>query len=156
MEKENSIKQYFGVNLAELLSDKIISVYPGFDHNAYIQAIAKQINDIEYSQRIEYHAKELSKCLPNDYVQAIRILTQILGEENPNETGMFKNYYWIMPIGKFVELYGIDDFDISMQAIGEITKRSTGEYAIRPFLRTYPDKAVDITRESPLRYCSWL
>nr|WP_286669037.1 DNA alkylation repair protein [Fodinibius salicampi] len=29
-----------------------------------------------------------------------------------------------------------------MEAIGEITKRNTGEYAIRPFIRAYPDQTL--------------
>ncbi len=58
--------------------------------------------------------------LPNSYHKSVKILMQILGEENLNETGMFKEFYWVMPIGKFVEKYGLDDFDISIQAIEEI------------------------------------
>jgi 3-methyladenine DNA glycosylase AlkC len=57
---------------------------------------------------------------------------------------MFSEYYWIMPIGKYVELYGLHDFSISMKAISEITKRNTGEYAIRPFLKKYPDKTIEM------------
>lgn len=66
----------------------------------------------------------------------------ILGEENPKETGMFTDYWWIMPIGKYLELYGLDNYDTSIKAIEEITKRNTGEYAIRPFIRKYPDKCL--------------
>ena len=49
-----------------------------------------------------------------------------------------------MPIGKFVEKYGLDYYDISITAIEEITKRNTGEYAIRPFIRKYPKKTIKI------------
>jgi len=82
--------------------------------------------------------------LPFDFAKSIKILTSILGGENPNETGMFTNYYWIMPIGKFVEKYGLDHFELSIKAIEEITKRNTGEYAIRPFIRKYPEKTISI------------
>lgn len=57
---------------------------------------------------------------------------------------MFTHYYWILPIGKFVELYGIEYFSLSMNAIEEITKRNTGEYAVRPFIRKYPEKSLEI------------
>ncbi len=67
----------------------------------------------------------------------------ILGEENPGETGMFSRFYWVMPIGKYIELYGLNSFETSMQAIGEITKRNTGEYAIRPFIRKYPEQSIN-------------
>jgi hypothetical protein len=35
----------------------------------------------------------LKKYLPNDYDSALKILLKILGPENPEETGMFTNYY---------------------------------------------------------------
>jgi len=49
-----------------------------------------------------------------------------------------------MPIGKFIEKYGIEYFDVSMKAIEEVTKRNTGEYAIRPFIRKNPEKTIKI------------
>jgi 3-methyladenine DNA glycosylase AlkC len=60
---------------------------------------------------------------------------------------MFTNYFWIMPIAKFVEIYGLDDFETSIKAIEEITKRNTGEYAIRPFIRKYPEKTMKVMLE---------
>jgi 3-methyladenine DNA glycosylase AlkC len=57
---------------------------------------------------------------------------------------MFTNYYWVMPIGKFIEKYGLENFDASIKAIEEITKRNTGEYAIRPYIRMYPQKTIKI------------
>ncbi len=140
MTKENGITQYFGDNLAELLAEKIKFVYKDFDDKAYIKSIKEKCESLGYTKRIELHADELKKFLPSSYSKAVKILIQILGPENPNETGMFKEFYWVMPIGKFVEKYGVDDFDISIKAIEEITKRNTGEYAIRPFIRKYPEK----------------
>jgi len=144
MESEKGITKYFGVNLAEILSNKILIVYPKFDKKSYIKAVSIQCPKLSYSQRIDLHAQLLCQYLPNNYQEAINILKQILGEENPSETGMFAIYYWIMPIAKYVEIYGLHDFSVSMQAIAEITKRNTGEYAVRPFLRKYPEKTIEI------------
>lgn len=143
MDNDKGITQYFGVNLAEKLSERIKSIYRDFNDESYIEAIGNQVTDLGYTKRIELHARELSNYLPQNYEDAIGVLMQILGEENPNETGMFSEYYWIMPIGKFVELFGLNDFSLSMKAIGEITKRNTGEYAIRPFLKKYPEKTIE-------------
>lgn len=139
-----SITAYFGSNLAQLLSDKLIEVYPNFPARDFIAKIAKGCPDKSYTQRIELLASELQVHLPDDYLHALSILSSILGEENPEETGMFKNYYWVLPIAKFVELFGLDYFDSSMKAIEEITKRNTGEYAIRPFIRVYPEKTLGV------------
>jgi 3-methyladenine DNA glycosylase AlkC len=147
MAEDKGLAQWFGTNLAELLADKIITIYPGFDTAAYIKTIKKECPELGYSKRIELHADVLYDLLPPAYPKAIQILIPILGVENPHETGMFKNFYWVMPVGKFVEKYGLDHFDLSMDAIAEITKRNTGEYAVRPFLRKYPQRTIQILQQ---------
>lgn len=142
MATDNSISQWFGKNLAEILAAKIALVYPDFDSKAYIKTIADQVEGLTYTQRINVHADALHQFLPLKYSEAITILVKILGDENPNQTGMFTHFYWIMPIGKYIEKYGLENFNESIAAIEEVTKRNTGEYAIRPFIRKYPDKAI--------------
>lgn len=137
-----SITDSFGTNLAELLSEKILKVYPQFDSKNYITTIDEKCSGLTYTQRVVLHADELLLYLPEKYDKAVAILTSILGPENPKETGMFTNYYWVLPIGKYVEKYGLEHYDISIKAIGEITKRNTGEYAIRPYIRRYPNETL--------------
>lgn len=144
MKKDYSITQHFGDNLAELLSDKIQIVFSEFDSKGYINSIKEKCLTKTYTQRIDLHATELRNYFPKGYEEAIDILVQILGDENPNEIGMFTNFYWVMPIGKFVEKYGLDHYNISIKAISEITKRNTGEYAIRPYIRKYPKKTLTV------------
>ena len=45
---------------------------------------------------------------------------QILGKEN--EIEIFKEGCWIITVAKFVEKYGLNDFDTPMEAIEEITQ----------------------------------
>jgi 3-methyladenine DNA glycosylase AlkC len=147
MTTKNSITEFFGENLAEILADKILKVYRDFDKEKFIGAIkVKKVNKT-YTQRVELIGDELKVFLTGDYKKDIEILMQILGPENENETGMFTNFYWLMPVGKFVEKYGINDFEISIKAIEEVTKRNTGEYAIRPFIRKYPKECLLVLKK---------
>lgn len=146
MENNKGITQYFGTNLAEILSSKILEVYHDFNKNDYITSIRKNCNNLGYSRRIELHADQLHAYLPKDFNKASSILVSILGDENKNETGMFTEFYWIMPIGKFVEKYGLEHLETSLSAIEEITKRNTGEYAIRPFIRKYPQELLVVMK----------
>ena len=125
---------------------KFESIYSQFDSFSFIQSIEQGVPGKSYTERVNYFAQQLKHYLPDDYIKSINLLVAILGEENPYETGMFTNYYWIMPIGKFVEHYGLAHFDVSIKAIEEITKRNTGEYAIRPFIRSNPDRCLDIIK----------
>lgn len=134
--------EYFDQELAKMLAQKIGSIYSGFDHKSFVQAVALNCQNKTLTQRVELIADQLNSHLPDNFNESTVMLMNILGPENQKETGMFKRFYWIMPIAKFVEKYGLNDFEISMAAIEEITKRNTGEYAIRPFIRKYPQRTL--------------
>lgn len=137
------ITDQFGSSLAQRLSKAIKPFYPEFNQASFISAVSRHTANKTYTERITAIAEQLRDFLPQEYPEAINILLKMLGPENPKQTGMFKEFYWVLPIGKFIELYGLNHFDISMQAIGEITKRSTGEYAIRPYIRHNPGRALE-------------
>lgn len=148
-----SITDAFGLPLAELLAGKISQTYKEFPQYAafpkkeFCKSIAKEVVGKSYTERVGIIANNLKKYLPEKYGDALDILMRILGPENPEETGMFTNFYWLMPVGKFVELYGVQDskdFTRSIKAIEELTKRNTGEYAIRPYARAYPEKTLAV------------
>jgi len=52
-----------------------------------------------------------------------------------------------MPIAKYIEKYGQDDYKISIKAIEEITKRNTGEYTIRPYLEKETKKTLAVMKK---------
>ena len=74
------------------------------------------------------------QCLPYTYEQHIAIFEKILGAELKQETGMFTIGWWLWPIGRYVERHGCENIKTSLNFIKELTKRFTGEYAIRPLL----------------------
>jgi hypothetical protein len=139
-------KEYFGSNLAALLAEKIVQVEPRFERKSFLRSINKTIGALELKARVDLIAQEIkSHLMAERHPGTLHILLQILGPENPHETGMFKTGYRLMPVAKFVELYGLEHYDISMRAIYEITKRHTGEYAVRPYINN-PDRAMPILR----------
>jgi 3-methyladenine DNA glycosylase AlkC len=142
-----SITEAFGENLAILLAEKISTVHKKFDSKGFIRDTKKEVIGKSYTQRIEAIADLLKAYLPEKYTEALAILIKILGPENEEETGMFTNFYWLMPVGKFVEKYGLDNFTQSIKALEEITKRNTGEYAIRPYARKYGAKTLDVCKK---------
>lgn len=138
------LKYWFDRDLAELFSKKIKEIYTDFNQETFIQAVDRNVQNLELKDRVEMFSDQLHTYLTDSYPKNIKILMQILGPENSEETGMFSNYYWVMPIAKYVEKYGLDDFDVSMEAILEVTKRNTGEYAIRPYLENQTDKTLKV------------
>ena len=144
MAAHRQLKYYFGRELAERLAVKIHPFYKAFDRAVFVDEVGTAVDPLELKQRVAAIADALHRQLPDRYTEAIEVLFQILGPENPKETGMFTEWYWVMPLAFYVEKYGTDtkDFVVSMRAIEAITKRNTGEYAIRPFLVLYPDRTL--------------
>ncbi len=136
------LKLWFDEELAKMLADKIQPLHPEFNKRQFIQKVKKGVTPLELKDRVELMADLLQQYISKDFESSWKILEQILGEENEKETGMFTEGYWIMPIAKFVEKYGLEEFTISMKAIEEITKRNTGEYTIRPFIEKYPKRTM--------------
>lgn len=128
---------YFGVNLAIVLAEKISLIYKNFDKEKFAATVKRNCSGKTLTQRVEFIADCLKLHLSNDYKKAVAILIKIMGEENQSETGMFKEYYWLMPVGKFIEKYGLEHYDTSIKAIEELTKRNTGEFAIRAYIRKH-------------------
>ena len=136
------LKYWFDQELAEMLSDKTLGEDSNFPRDQFVSTVVGKIDALELKDRVEHIADAFHTHLGSSIPENIKILVAILGPENKEETGMFTNYYWIMPIAKYVEKYGMGHFDISMNAIAEITKRNTGEYAIRPYLVNDTEKTL--------------
>lgn len=141
------LKLWFDDDLARFLAHKLIAVYSEFNASSFIENISSKIDTLELKDRVEVFADALYVELSHDYSKGIEILLKILGPENEHETGMFKEFYWIMPIAKYVEKYGLEDLECSIYAMEEITKRNTSEYTIRPFLVRYPEKMINQMKE---------
>lgn len=138
------MKNNFGKNLAELLNEKIIKAYPDFKSKQFISYVEKNCEPLELKDRVALIAESFEKVLSSDYRKNINLLTAIMGEPNPKETGMFSEFYWLMPVGVYIERNGLNDFETSVKAIYELTQRNTGEYAIRPFIEKYPEQMIKV------------
>lgn len=138
------LKHYFGEELAGRLARLIVPCYPDFPTTEFVYAVGNAVGPLELKARVRRIAEELARCLPMGYPDQIGILLNLLGPENESEQGMFTKGYYLMPIAYFVERYGLEHFSFSMNAMYEITKRHTAEYAIRPYLARYPGECEEM------------
>ncbi|PEM50275.1 DNA alkylation repair protein [Bacillus wiedmannii] len=147
MGKYVPLKFLFNEELAEIMADSICKHDPNFPKRNFVSSVTCKVEKLELKQRIEVIADELHNVLQKDFNEAIHILLKTLGPENTTEVGTFTNGYMYMPIAKYVEKYGLNHFEASCNAMYEITKRNTAEYAIRPFLETYHEDTLHILQQ---------
>ncbi len=135
-------KDYYDRECAVLLAGKFSSHRPDFVAIDFINWVASQLPDLEFFQRQDLFVDAVDKFLGNDYLANLQLFRQILGEELQTDTGMFTQGWWLWPVSRYVERYAAQQTKSNLQPsldfIGELTKRFTGEFAIRPLLSAYP------------------
>ena len=104
----------------------IADAYSKFDQEKYVATVLSDgFLKLELKERLNKIAESLKSFLPTDYDKAVRILIKAA----PN-AGTFEN--WALTI--YVERFGLKDFKTSVNALEELTKYGTSEFAIRPFM----------------------
>lgn len=137
-------KDHYDPECAQLIAGKIEEVWPEFNADGFVRKLEAEIHDKEFLQRQDAFAAALEEFLTGDYAQDIAIFHQILGPELQTTEGMFIYGWWLWPVGRYVERNGTKDFRISMEFIYQLTKRFTGEFAVRPLIEKYPKQSLEI------------
>jgi 3-methyladenine DNA glycosylase AlkC len=133
-----AFKNIFNSQSVELLANCVKQVWPKFKTESFQKSVIDELSSLEMKDRVRLIAGSLRKYLPQDFQKACSILLKSLkSKENPN--GLSGFIVW--PLTQFVEDYGLEDFNFSMQALKKMTSRHTSEFAVRPFLRA-DDKKV--------------
>lgn len=124
-------------------SQKIHSVIPDFDKQTFCNDLTGQLDDKELFPRFDCIVNSMQKNMPDDYSKNIESFFDILGPELTKPEGMFNLGWWLWPIGRYVERCGNENWELSLSFLKELTKRFTGEYAIRPLLKEHPGEVMD-------------
>jgi len=142
MEEGFLFKDVFNPELVASMGQRIKAVSSEFDEKSFKSNIVSKLAPLSLSERSSLICETLYTHLPGEYNKAIAILLATF--DKPTETSEMTGFegFYFMPIAKYVSIYGLEkeDFDISMNALIEITKRFTSEDAIRPFIRKYPEQ----------------
>ena len=91
-------------------------------------------------------ARGMKDRLPQHYPDALDQILRHLKQELDDTDGMFNEGWQFMPVARFVEEFGLDYPDESLEAIRAITRMHTGEFAIRPYLEQHYDLAMSHVR----------
>ncbi len=138
------LKEYYDSDYAKMLSEKIERVTDKFNSKKFIRETSQAIEGREFSERQEIFAKALDACITGTYEDKISIFFKILGPELEQAEGMFTHGWWLWPIGRYVELFGMENSKLSLEFIYELTKRFTGEFAMRPIISANPGKTLKV------------
>jgi 3-methyladenine DNA glycosylase AlkC len=137
-----ALKAFFSPTLVRRVAAEIARVHPAFPASAFVKQACRGLDDLELLDRGKHIASALAIHLPPAYPDAIDVLLRSLGPEHATDeligVGMAPFFY--LPHVIFVAERGLDDFDLSMRAQYELTKRFSAESSMRPFIARDPGR----------------
>lgn len=147
MEQGFLFKDVFNRQLIEGMAGRIKEVWPVFNKEDFVTNASGPLAELELKQRAAHISECLKKNLPARYPEAIKIILNSFDAElQVAELKGFEGFYY-MPFSIFVATQGLDHFDLSMNALYEITKRFTSEDAIRSFLVKFPERTLAVLHQ---------
>lgn len=127
------LKNYFNKEFVAKLSEAVATVYTQLDVAGFQKAVINnEWEDRELKDRMRYISVCLGDFLP-EFTKAVKLLMQVA-----HQFGDFTS----MVFADFVEVYGLEHPDESLDALELFTKYSSSEFAIRPFIIRYEEKAM--------------
>ncbi|MGX1930048.1 DNA alkylation repair protein [Flagellimonas sp. 2504JD4-2] len=114
-------------------------VFPAFDKTSFLKEIYDdEWDNKELKERMRHITHALKNHLTEDLNTNVAILLKLIPVLKENDFRSDNLEFIFLP--DFVEIYGIDDYAVSMEAFGEITKFVSCEFAVRPFIINHPEK----------------
>lgn len=130
----------------EGLAERITQVYPQFESQEFLSSLRQPtFNDLGLFERLDEVTQALIQFLPQDFTQAAPILMNSLGSELDalGDDPTAKDYgshqgFIVVALGNYIaqrnQPENPEHFELSMQALLEMTKRFSSEGPIREFI----------------------
>ncbi len=131
---ERLVNMFFTRQSLENYADAIARHYPAFDREKFLSLIYTDDWDKkELKQKMRHATLCLKQVLPASFPEAVDILIACA----PSIKG-----FEAMTLPDYVELYGLEHWEKSMQGLEVFTQYSSSEFAVRPFIIKDPSRAM--------------
>ncbi|KAL4448743.1 hypothetical protein ABPG74_012832 [Tetrahymena malaccensis] len=131
---------FYNRQAIEFISNKINDSYPAFDQKLFLNLVFdQQWEQVDTKQCTIHVCEKMHLALNKSYLESLEILL------HANKSLSFNYTNFIFP--EYVNLYGLDYFDESMQALKEFTRNSSSEFGIRQFMLKNQTKTLQYLYE---------
>jgi len=134
-------KDIYSTDFFERFSNVMVAVMPGFDKKAFLKDIhTPEFAEKEYKDRFHHVTIALHQQLPGDFTKATHIIGLLVEELEKDSDNWDLIAFMFLP--DYIEMYGMEDYNTSMQAFERITQYISCEFAVRPFIISYPEQMI--------------
>lgn len=133
------LKNIYTPQLINEFGGVVLEVYNDFPLDTFSKKVFNtKWRSLELKQRMRHISDQLRDHLPADYKKALPVLTKVTDKliKRHGEKMMFE--YGFIP--DFIERFGIEYPDISIPALAKVTRWTSAEFAVRPYIKLYPER----------------
>lgn len=122
-----ALKEMFDAARFRNVARALTEIDPRFDQRKFLKLALAGLEDLTLLQRLRRMTESLHETLPTEYGKALRILKKLAPRLEPGFVTLF--------LPDYVAVYGLEHFDLSMDALKFFTPFGSSEFGVRPFLR---------------------
>ena len=131
------LKNIYSKAFIDELTTSLKKAHPALEANRFTKLIfTNDWPEKELKQRMRHIAEVLKQLLPTNFSDSVTVIVKCIEALKKNRKG--EMYFEFMFFPDFVELYGIEEYNTSIEAFEKITQFTSAEFAVRPFLIKYP------------------
>jgi len=134
---KNLYNEKFYLTLAKHLKKYLVN----FDEDIFMQRmLSDNFEQLALKERMTHTKEVLHQFMPDNFPEATSVLVRLI--TSLNDAGIKEDSVEYMFLPEYIETYGIDDYQTSIQAFEKITQFTSAEFAVRPFLIKYGQKML--------------
>ncbi len=133
------MKNGFNASAIERISSALHSAAPDFKSTEFVDSVLSGLEPLALKPRVEFIIKTLNKFLPKRFLESINVLLEAKNHWDHGDPDDPLRSFAAWPIIDYIAAYGIDHPEQSLNALKELTSLFSAEFAIRPFIKKYPE-----------------
>jgi len=138
----NLFKDIYNNDFYTAFSSVVNQVVPDFSAKKFMSLIFNDaFEKMELKERMEHTSSILHQFLNPQFKFAAIQIVEIIDALESNGMKESSVEYMFMP--HFIEQFGLDDLSCAIKAFERVTQFTSGEFAVRPFLKQYPQAMLE-------------
>jgi len=135
------LKDLYSEAFYNRLSSALIDVLPSFNKTSFLKLIhTDAFTRMELKERMRHTTQVMHEFMPQDYKEAVSVIKQVINrlrQQGATDGGLPDMFF-----PDYIEVYGLDDYETSVNALDFITQFVSCEFAVRPFLLKYGEQMI--------------
>lgn len=150
MSEQKLMKDGLGADAVARIAHVLSIIIEGFPSTEFTEAALDGIENLKLKQRVNHLIEVLARFLPDDFPSAAVILLQVKQHWDWGDEDDALSSFSAWPLIDYVAVYGLDEPELALKILKEMTSLFSAEFAIRPFITQH----YELTSQQALLWCS--